>query len=104
MHVHATLTHMHVHATLTTYALRKHIYTFQDILLLACDIPKLMRPQNMIPLHIQTNTSLAYVTSCIHGRHELFHQHQTHLCISIQPSIWRKMFTIYLHATLIRNG
>ena len=75
MHAHAILTNMHLHATLTTHAFRKHLYYFEDILLLASEIPKQLRPQEMIHLLIQTNTSLAYVTSCIHGRHELFHQH-----------------------------
>ena len=74
MHVHATLTHMHAHAilrnmhlhdTLTTHAFRKHPYYFEDILLLASAIPKHLRPQEMIHLHSLTNTSLAYVTSCI---------------------------------------
>ena len=74
MHVHATLTHMHAHAilrnmhlhdTMTTHAFRKHPYYSEDILLLPSAIPKQLRPQEMIHLHSLTNTSLAYVTSCI---------------------------------------
>ena len=74
MHVHATLTHMHagailrnmhLHDTMTTHAFRKHPYYTEDILLLASAIPKQLRPQEMIHLHSLTNTSLAYVTSCI---------------------------------------
>ena len=47
---HATITNMHVHATHTTYAFRKHIYHFQDILLLATELLKQMRPQPMKPV------------------------------------------------------
>ena len=47
---HATITNMHVHATHTTYAFRKHIYHLQDILLLASELLKQMRPQPMKPV------------------------------------------------------
>ena len=106
MHVHATLTHMHAHAilrnmhlhdTMTTHAFRKHPYYFEDILLLASAIPKQLRPQEMIHLHILTNTSLAYVTSCIHERHELFHQHKT------MSHPYGGSTSTNLHATVIPN-